>query len=81
MIKRQITYMIGLRPKGSTTYTPVNDRDIERETDAYANFFATRERAELICNKLKEAEPHLQFEIFEFRQVGYTVSCGGGGVD
>jgi len=81
MVKRQVTYMIGVRPKGSTTYTPVPDLAITKWITAYANFFATKDRAEKICNLLKDDRPQLEFEIFEFRQVGYTCSPGGGRID
>ena len=77
MIKRQTTFMIGLRPKGSTTYTPCSDPTVSRATDAYANFFALKDRAEEVCNQLKDAYPQKEFQIFEFREVGYTASIQG----
>ncbi len=78
---RQISYMIGYKPNGSSTFTPVGDDVVAKYTDNHANFIANKFIAEDICTILKAREDGNDYQIFEFREVGYTVSCGGGRID
>jgi len=75
---RQVNYMLGFRPHGSHTFTPVADEVVAKYTDRHANFMGNKCIAEDICTILKAREDGNDYQIFEFREVGYTASAGGG---
>ena len=78
MTHRQVNYMIGFRPQGSCIFTPVQDDVVAKYVDRHANFMANKCIAEDVCTILNARDDGNTYQIFEFREVGYTASISAG---